>query len=141
MSADKKKIDIGADKQVIRGSGLIGPRDSGAPTLVDVKDGKITRIRPFDYETKYDRKDFNAWKMEARGKTFEPPMRASLGPIGHGLQEARLFQEPGTLSAEARRLGPERRGHGPGGATPRTAARAATCASPGTRRRSSSPPS
>ena len=25
MGSDKKNIDIGADKQVIRGSGLIGP--------------------------------------------------------------------------------------------------------------------
>ena len=82
MGADKKKIDIGADRQVIRGSGLIGPGDSGVPTLVDVKDGKITRIRPLDYEAKYDKKDFNLWKMEAKGKTFEPPMRSSVGPIG-----------------------------------------------------------
>ena len=62
----KKKIDIGADKQVIRGSSLIGPGDSGVPTLIDVKDGKITRIRPLNYEMNYDRKDFNAWKIEAR---------------------------------------------------------------------------
>ena len=27
----EKKIDIGSDKQVIRGSGLIGPGDSGVP--------------------------------------------------------------------------------------------------------------
>jgi anaerobic selenocysteine-containing dehydrogenase len=82
MGADKKKIDIAADKQVIRGSGLIGPGDSGVPTLVDVTDGKITRIRPLNYEAKYDKKDFNVWKIEARGKTFEPPMRSSVGPIG-----------------------------------------------------------
>ncbi|MBN2062370.1 MAG: hypothetical protein JW882_18355, partial [Deltaproteobacteria bacterium] len=62
MCAEKKKIDIGADKQVIRGSGLIGPGDSGVPTLVDVKDGRITRIRPLNYEMNYDREDFNAWK-------------------------------------------------------------------------------
>jgi trimethylamine-N-oxide reductase (cytochrome c) len=44
-------------------------------------DGKITRIRPLDYEWKYDKKDFNAWKIDGRGKTFEPPMHAVLGPI------------------------------------------------------------
>ena len=81
MGADKN-VDIGADKQVIRGSSLIGPGDSGVPTLIDVKDGKITRIRPLDYEMKYDKKDFNVWKMEARGKTFEPPMKGVVGPIG-----------------------------------------------------------
>ncbi len=87
MGADEKNIDIGADKQVIRGSGLIGPMDSGVPTLVDVKDGKITRIRPLQYESKYDKKDFNVWKMEARGKTFEPPMRGIVGPIGQSYKK------------------------------------------------------
>ena len=87
MSADRKNIDIGADKQVIRGSGLIGPMDSGVPTLVDVKDGKITRIRPLQYESKYDKKDFNVWKMEAKGRTFEPPMRGVVGPIGQSYKK------------------------------------------------------
>ena len=73
MGTEKKKINIGSDRQVIRGSSLIGPGDSGVPTLVDVKDGRITRIRPLDYEMNYDKKDFNAWKMEAKGKTFAPP--------------------------------------------------------------------
>ncbi len=82
-----KKIDIGAEKQVIRGSGLIGPGDSGPPTLVDVKDGKITRIRPLDYEMNYDKKEFNAWKIEAKGKTLEPPMHGVLGPIGQAYKK------------------------------------------------------
>jgi anaerobic selenocysteine-containing dehydrogenase len=82
MSYKKIKIDIGADRQVIRGSGLIGSGDSGVPTLVDVKNGKITRIRPLSYEMNYDRKDFSAWKIQAKGKTFEPPLHALVGPIG-----------------------------------------------------------
>jgi anaerobic selenocysteine-containing dehydrogenase len=79
---DSKKIDTGTDKQVIRGSGLIGSADSGAPTLVDVKDAKITRIRPLHYEKNYSKAEFNPWKIEAKGKIFEPPMRAPVGPIG-----------------------------------------------------------
>jgi trimethylamine-N-oxide reductase (cytochrome c) len=82
MGSKKKNIDIVSDKQVIRGSSLIGPGDSGVPTLIDVKDGKITRIRPLNYEMNYDRKEFNAWKIETRGKTFEPPMKGIVGPIG-----------------------------------------------------------
>ncbi|MGD0662520.1 MAG: molybdopterin-dependent oxidoreductase, partial [Syntrophorhabdales bacterium] len=82
MDSKRKNSDIGADKQVIRGSGLIGPSDSGVPTLIDVKDGKITRIRPLNYEMNYDKKDFNAWKIEARGKVLEPPLKGMVGPIG-----------------------------------------------------------
>jgi anaerobic selenocysteine-containing dehydrogenase len=70
------------DRQVIRGSGLIGGGDPGPSTLLDVNDGAITRIRPLPYERSYDRKGFNAWKIGARGKTLEPPLRAPVGPIG-----------------------------------------------------------
>ncbi len=40
---------------------------------VDVKDGKIIRIRPFHFDWKYDRKP---WKMEAKGKVFTASMKA-----------------------------------------------------------------
>jgi hypothetical protein len=46
MGSKKENIDIGSDKQVIRGSSLIGPGDSGVPTLIDVKDGKIQGLGP-----------------------------------------------------------------------------------------------
>jgi anaerobic selenocysteine-containing dehydrogenase len=78
----RQPLKTDGDKQVIRGGGLMGSGDSGPPTLIDVKDGKITRIRPLHYERSYDKKDFNVWKMEAKGKTLEPPMKASVGPIG-----------------------------------------------------------
>jgi trimethylamine-N-oxide reductase (cytochrome c) len=59
----------------------MGGIESGTPVKVDVKDGKITRIRPLDYEWKYDKKDFNVWKIEARGSEFGPPLRSLPGPI------------------------------------------------------------
>ncbi len=83
----KKTFDIGAGKQVLRSTSLMGTMDSSAPARVDVKDGKITRIRPLNYEWKYDSKDFNVWKIEARGSTFGPPMRALPGPIGMGYKK------------------------------------------------------
>jgi anaerobic selenocysteine-containing dehydrogenase len=75
-------MDVRRDKQVVRGSGLIGGGDSGPPTLVDVTDGRIVRIAPLHYDLRYDPAGFNAWKLEANGKTLEPPMRAPVGPIG-----------------------------------------------------------
>jgi anaerobic selenocysteine-containing dehydrogenase len=44
--------------------------------VVDVKDGKIVRIRPLHFDWKYDKKSLNPWKMEVRGKVFEPGMKA-----------------------------------------------------------------
>ena len=89
--------------------GLIGPGDSGVPTLIDVKDGKITRIRPLHYEMSYDKKDFNAWKIEARGKDLRAPHERRRRSHRPRVQEARLLEEPRALSFEARRLGPQRR--------------------------------
>ena len=109
MDSKRKNSDIGADKQVIRGSGLIGPSDSGVPTLIDVKDGKITRIRPLHYEMNYDKKDFNAWKIEARGKALEPPMKGMVGPIGLAYKKRVYSKNRVRYPLEAGRLGPQRR--------------------------------
>lgn len=49
---------------------------------VDVKDGKILRIRPFRYDWKYSNEHINPWKIEARGKVLEAPTKTSCGPMG-----------------------------------------------------------
>jgi len=78
----KKTFDLGIEKQVIRGTSLIGNFDNGSPARVDVKEGKITRLRPLHYDWKYDPKEFNAWKIEAKGSMIGPPLKALPGPIG-----------------------------------------------------------
>jgi trimethylamine-N-oxide reductase (cytochrome c) len=60
------------EKTVLKSLGLGGTIGGGNPTAVDVKDGKIVRIRPFHYDWKYDKKEFNPWKIERGGKTLEP---------------------------------------------------------------------
>jgi anaerobic selenocysteine-containing dehydrogenase len=47
--------------------------------VVDVKNGKIVRVRPLHFDWKYDKGKFNPWKMEAHGKTLEPGMKALPG--------------------------------------------------------------
>jgi molybdopterin guanine dinucleotide-containing S/N-oxide reductase-like protein len=77
MSAAKgKKVDVKPDKTVIKALALGGLLGGGGECVVDVKDGKAVRIRPFHYDWKYDKKKFNAWKMTRNGKTLEPLMKA-----------------------------------------------------------------
>ncbi len=64
------------EKTVIKALALGGLLGGGGECAVDVKDGKIIRIRPFHYDWKYDKKDFNPWKMQRNGKTLEPLMKA-----------------------------------------------------------------
>ncbi|MGI9259339.1 MAG: molybdopterin-dependent oxidoreductase [Gammaproteobacteria bacterium] len=47
---------------------------NGGPVHVYVKGGKIVRITPIDFEEK----DAPSWEIEARGRTFKPPRRASV---------------------------------------------------------------
>ena len=85
MSPQNKK-DSG-EKTVIKGTCLSSFGDNSNVACVDVKDNKIVRIRPLHYDWKYKPEEFNPWKFEARGKTFEPPLKAPVPP--HGMQALR----------------------------------------------------
>ncbi|NLV49136.1 MAG: molybdopterin-dependent oxidoreductase [Clostridiales bacterium] len=62
---------------------LMGP-ESGAPCIAEAKDGKIVRIRPYYYDRDYTDAPCSFWKMEARGKTFTPPEKVTITPLGLG---------------------------------------------------------
>ncbi len=51
---------------------------NGGPLFVYVKDGKILRITPMDF----DDEDAPSWSIEARGQTFTPPRRTTLAAHG-----------------------------------------------------------
>jgi molybdopterin guanine dinucleotide-containing S/N-oxide reductase-like protein len=76
----KKEKLTTVDKIIIKGTCFSGFGDNSAPACVDVKDGKIIRIRPLHYDWKYKPEEFNPWKLEARGKTFIPPLKAPVVP-------------------------------------------------------------
>ena len=71
-----KKVNVKPDKTVIKALALGGLLGGGGECVVDVKDGKAVRIRPFHYDWKYDKKKFNAWKITRNGATLEPLMKA-----------------------------------------------------------------
>jgi anaerobic selenocysteine-containing dehydrogenase len=73
-------VDV-AGQTFIRDISFCGVPENGSnASMVDVKDGKIIRIRPMHYDWKYDPKAMNPWKMESRGKIFEPSMKTLLPP-------------------------------------------------------------
>ena len=78
-SSSEKKV--GNEKTIYKGMSLNSFGSGAITTAIDVKDGKILRIRPLHYDSKYDPKTFNQWKFEARGKTFEPTMKTLAGSL------------------------------------------------------------
>ena len=69
------------DKTVIKALALGGMLGGGAPCAVDVKDGKIIRVRPFHYDWKYDPKQFNPWKIKRNGKVLTPHFKSQPSPF------------------------------------------------------------
>ena len=66
------------ERTVVKGLSFNGVAQDGNTVQVDLKDGKIVRIRPFHFDWKYDRKP---WRMEARGKVFEASMKCLIPPF------------------------------------------------------------
>ena len=70
-------------------SGIAGPHGewryvnhtNGGPVTVDVKDGRIVRLRPIVFNAK--EAQAGRWSIKARGRTFSPPPQTSINP--HGL--------------------------------------------------------
>jgi trimethylamine-N-oxide reductase (cytochrome c) len=61
---------------------------NGGPIFVYVKDGKVVRTTPIDF----DADDAPSWSITARGKTFTPPRHTTLG--AHGMcQRSMLYSK------------------------------------------------
>ena len=76
----KEQLDPRADKTVIRSLGLGGLLGGSDPSCVDVKDGKVLRIRPMRFDWKFDRESFNSWKFARNGKTLESSFKGMPSP-------------------------------------------------------------
>jgi trimethylamine-N-oxide reductase (cytochrome c) len=87
-----KPINLRADRRVLKAASLMGPK-SGPPTVVESDDaGRITRVRPYSYEEHNRWEDLNPWKIEARGRVFEPPRR-SLPGVYYLSYKKRVYSE------------------------------------------------
>ena len=89
MTEKKKKLEKEADEKThIKAMGLIGETGTGGSTVaVDVKDGKIVRLRPFHYDSKYSVEDFGLWEIHARGKVFRPSLKSLPSPHSLGYKK------------------------------------------------------
>jgi len=76
-----EKDKRGKEESYIKGLSLMGFTRDGNVSSVDVRNGKIVRIRPLHFDSQYDSKQFNPWKIEARGQIFEPTMKTLLPPF------------------------------------------------------------
>lgn len=69
------------DKTVLKTISLIGFSGGGMPGMVDVKDGRIVRVRPFHYDWKYNRDQVHTWKIVRNGKTLKTEWKTAPAPF------------------------------------------------------------
>ncbi len=108
--ADKDKSNgKNGEKTYIKGLGFCSFGIGANVAQVDVKDGKVLRIRPLHFDEKYDPKTFNQWKIKARGKVFKPSLKSLLPPLSLAYKKRVLLSQPDQIPAQAGRLGSGRR--------------------------------
>jgi anaerobic selenocysteine-containing dehydrogenase len=79
---DRSTTESVAEESFIKGLSLCDfSVTSAMPTVVNTRQGKIVRIRPLHYNSRYKPEEFNPWKIEARGQVFEPEMKALIPPF------------------------------------------------------------
>ena len=71
---------------------------NGGPVFVDVKDGRILRITPIEF----DDADARPWTIEARGRTFTPPRKTTMS--SHSLAWKSLVYSPDRILYPLKRV-------------------------------------
>jgi molybdopterin guanine dinucleotide-containing S/N-oxide reductase-like protein len=105
------------EKTIVRDLSWCGVFNGANASMVDVKDGKIIRIRPARYYDQYTREEVKPWVMHARGKTFEPSDKSLIPPLSLAYKK-RVFS-PGRVRYPMKRVDFDPKGApgsvGPGG--------------------------
>ena len=96
-----------SEKTVIKAFAMPSAAMNGSPSAVDVKDGKVIRIRSFYYDSKYTKEEIKPFEVKARGKTFKLPMKSMPPSLCFFLEEENLFSQPDQVSVEKGGLGPQ----------------------------------
>ena len=68
---------------IVKGLGFnsFGIGTNACTVDIDEEQDKILRIRPLHFDEHYTPEEMNAWKIEARGKTFEPGFKTLISPL------------------------------------------------------------
>jgi trimethylamine-N-oxide reductase (cytochrome c) len=69
------------EKSFIKSLGLCSHGAGANPGVIDVKNGRVTRIRPLHYDDRYKAEELKFWSMKARGKVLKPVMKSLLSPF------------------------------------------------------------
>jgi len=69
------------EETYIKALSLIGFGNGGEPECVDVKNGKIVRIRPLHYDWKYDMSQYKSWTITRNGASLSTHVKVCMDPF------------------------------------------------------------
>jgi molybdopterin guanine dinucleotide-containing S/N-oxide reductase-like protein len=76
-----KKTSKGqSEDSIVKGLCFSGFATEGYLVRIDVRDGKIIRIRPLNFDWQYRPEDLPSWEIEARGKVFKSGLKSPVPP-------------------------------------------------------------
>jgi len=68
------------DKTVVKSLSQCSFGEHSEVAAVDVKNGKIVRIRPQHYDERYTKEEIGPWKVSNNGQVYEPPLKGLIAP-------------------------------------------------------------
>jgi anaerobic selenocysteine-containing dehydrogenase len=77
----KRRPNSAGERTLVREMGWMGCPVGANACMVDVKEGRMIRIRPARLYDRYTKEDIKPWIMTARGKTFEPSDKSLVPPL------------------------------------------------------------
>jgi molybdopterin guanine dinucleotide-containing S/N-oxide reductase-like protein len=98
----KRPPNAAGERTLVRDISWCGVFNGANASMVDVKDGKIVRIRPARYYEQYTKEEVKPWVMYARGKTFEPSDKSLIPPLSLAYKK-RVFS-PGRIRYPMKRV-------------------------------------
>ena len=98
----KRPLNVAGEKTIVRDISWCGVFNGANACMVDVKDGKMLRIRPARYYEQYTKEEVRPWVMHARGKTFEPSEKSLVPPLSLAYKK-RVFS-PGRIRYPMKRV-------------------------------------
>jgi len=98
----KREPNAAGETTIVRDISWCGVFNGANASMVDVKDGRIIRIRPARYYEKYTKEEVKPWIMHARGKTFEPSDKSLIPPLSLAYKK-RVFS-PGRIRYPMKRV-------------------------------------
>jgi hypothetical protein len=113
--SNKKECKAGGktEKTVYKSLGLRGGHLGAVPCAVDVKNGKINRIRPLHYDGRIRFQGFQCLGDSPERQDSQADDEGPAFPVSLAYKKRSLLSQPDTLSDEAGGLGPQWRAQHP----------------------------